>query len=198
MPSTTASIPVQQRAWETRVRILEAAVACLADEGYAAATTSRIQARAGVSRGSLLHQFPSKDDLLVAAVQHLATARTNDLDSHPERTVGDIDASVDALWDSLHGPLFAATLELWVAAKNNVELARVLAPQEREMGRAIRAAIADMFGPDLSAHERFGDFVALLLNSMRGVALTYTFERRDHRLDPNLAVWKQLARTYLS
>ena len=173
-------------------------MACLAEEGYAAATTSRIQARAGVSRGSLLHQFPAKDDLLVAAVQHLAAARTGDLDSHPERTVGDIDASIEALWETLHGPLFAATLELWVAAKNNAELARVLAPQEHEMGRSIRAAIAEMFGPELASHERFGDFVALLLNGMRGVALTYTFERRDHRLDPNLAVWKRLARTYLS
>lgn len=193
-----AQLPVQQRAWETRLRIIEAAVACLAEEGYAAATTSRIQARAGVSRGSLLHQFPAKDDLLVAAVQHLAAARTRDLDAHPERTAGDIDASVDALWETLHGPLFAATLELWVAAKNNTELAAALAPQEHELGRSIRAAIADMFGPELAAHEKFGDFVSLMLAGMRGVALTYTFERRDHHLDPNLDAWKRLAHSYLS
>ncbi len=198
MPSSVpAQMPVQQRAWDTRSRILEAAVACLAEEGYAAATTSRIQVRAGVSRGSLLHQFPSKDDLLVAAVQHLAQARTADLDAQPERTVGDIDASVDALWDSLHGPLFAATLELWVAAKNNPELAAVLAPHERELGRGIRAAITEMFGSDLAARPGFQDLVSLLLTSMRGVALTYTFERRDHRRDPNLAVWKRLASSWL-
>ena len=196
--SPSAALPVQQRAWDTRSRILESAVACLAEEGYAATTTSRIQARAGVSRGSLLHQFPSKDDLLVAAVQHLAAARTADLDGQPERTVGDVDASVEALWDSLHGPLFAATLELWLAARNSPELAAVLAPREHELGRTIRLAIAEMFGDRLAAHEAFPDFVALLLTSMRGVALTYTFERRDHRRDPNLAVWKRLARTYLA
>lgn len=191
-------MPVQQRAWDTRSRILEAAVACLAEEGYTASTTSRVQARAGVSRGSLLHQFPSKDDLLVAAVQHLAAARTSDLDGQPERTVGDVDASVEALWDTLHGPLFSATLELWVAAKNNPGLAVVLAPRERELGRTIRAAIAEMFGPDLAAREGFDDLVSLLLTSMRGVALTYTFEQRDHRHDPNLATWKRLAHRYLA
>lgn len=188
---------MQQRAWDTRVRILEAAVACLAEEGYPAATTARIQARSGVSRGSLLHQFPSRDDLLIAAVQHLAVARTADLEGQPERTVGDIDASVEALWDTLHGPLFAATLELWVAAKNNTELAMALAPREHDLGRTIRQAIARMFGQDLAAREGFNALVSLLFTSMRGVALTYTFEPRDHRAEPNLAVWKQLARIYL-
>lgn len=195
---STAAMPVQQRAWDTRTRILEAAVSCLAEEGYAAATISRVQQRSGVSRGSILHQFPSRDDLLIAAVQHLATARTADLDSQPERTVGDLDASIEALWETLHGPLFAATLELWVAAKNSPSLAAALSPPEHDLGRIIRAAIADMFGPEVAAHPQFADLSSLLFTSMRGVALTYTFEPRDHHSDPNLEVWKRLARTYLT
>lgn len=196
--SNSVQLPVQKRAWDTRERILAAAVVCLAEDGYAATTTSRIQERAGVSRGSLLHQFPARDDLLIAAVQHLALARTADLDAQPERTVGDVDASIEALWDTLHGPLFAATLELWVAAKNNPDLAAALAPHEHELGRDIRAGIAEMFGDELAGHEAFPELLSVLLSSMRGVALTYTFERRDHRLDPNLVTWKRLARTYLS
>lgn len=191
-------MPVQQRAWETRVRILEAAVDCLATEGYAAATTTRIQERAGVSRGSLLHQFPAKDDLLIAAVQHLAAARTRDLDTQADRTAGDLDAAIETLWDTLHGPLFSATLELWIAAKNNADLAAALTPHEHELGRSIRAAIADMFGAGLACREDFAEFVSLVLSSMRGVALTYTFERRDHAKEPMLASWKRLARLYLT
>lgn len=197
MPDPSPSMPVQQRAWDTRTRILEAAVACLAEEGYAAATTSRIQARAGVSRGSLLHQFPAKDDLLIAAVQHLAVARTSDLETRRRRPPGDLDASVEALWGTLHGPLFAATLELWVAAKNSPDLAAALAPRERELGRVIRTAIAESFGDRLAGRDDVHDLVVLLLTSMRGMALTYTFDRRDHRQDPNLDVWKRLARRYL-
>jgi AcrR family transcriptional regulator len=195
--SQPPALPVQKRAWDTRTRILEAAVACLAEEGYAEATTSRIQARAGVSRGSLLHQFPSKDDLLIAAVHHLAAARTADLEEQGRRTAGDVDAAVETLWDTLHGPLFAATLELWIAAKNNPELAAVLSPREHELGRAIRGVVAKLFGPELASRPGFPDLMSLLLSSMRGVALTYTFERRDHRKDPHLALWKRMARTAL-
>ncbi|MEV5409998.1 helix-turn-helix domain-containing protein [Thermopolyspora sp. NPDC052614] len=195
--SQSPALPVQKRAWDTRTRILEAAVACLAEEGYAEATTSRIQARAGVSRGSLLHQFPSKDDLLIAAVHHLAAARTADLEEQGRRTAGDIDAAVEALWDTLHGPLFAATLELWIAAKNNAELAAVLSPKEHELGKAIRTVLGKLFGPELAARPGFYDLLSLLVTSMRGVALTYTFERRDHRTDPHLAVWKKLAHDVL-
>ncbi|MCD2187366.1 TetR/AcrR family transcriptional regulator [Actinomycetospora soli] len=195
--SPNAPLPVQQRAWETRERILAAAVACLAEDGYAAATTARIQGRSGVSRGSLLHQFPSREHLLVAAVQHLAAARTATLDAPPFAR-GDVDASIDALWNSHHGTLFAATVELWVAAKNHPDLAAALAPRERELGRAIRAAVAEMFGPDLAGRPWFGDFVSVLLTSLRGAALTYTFEARDRSADPLLGVWKRLVRLYLA
>ena len=65
----------EERTATSRARILEAAVACLVESGYAGATTLRIQARAGVSRGRLLHHFPSRDQLLVAASHHLATER---------------------------------------------------------------------------------------------------------------------------
>ncbi len=195
--SHSPALPVQKRAWDTRARILEAAVACLAEEGYAEATTSRIQARAGVSRGSLLHQFPSKDDLLVAAVHHLAAARTTDLEEQGRRTAGDVDAAVEALWDTLHGPLFAATLELWIAAKNNADLAAALSPKEHELGKAIRTVLGKLFGPELAARPGFSELQSLLVTSMRGVALTYTFDRRDHRKDPHLALWKRLAHSAL-
>ena len=65
----------EQRTSDSRTRILDAAVSCLVESGYAGTTTLTIQNRAGVSRGRLLHHFPSKENLLVAAAQHLATSR---------------------------------------------------------------------------------------------------------------------------
>ncbi|MFI7102153.1 TetR/AcrR family transcriptional regulator [Streptomyces sp. NPDC050161] len=58
--------PRQARAELTRQRILEAAAHVFADHGYAAGTTNRIAARAGVSIGSLYQYYPSKDALLLA------------------------------------------------------------------------------------------------------------------------------------
>jgi AcrR family transcriptional regulator len=191
--STSLQLPVQKRAWDTRDRILAAAVSCLAEEGYAATTTSRIQALAGVSRGSLLHQFPSRDDLLIAAVQHLAEQRTAELDHSDGVAARSIDEAVDALWSTFQGPLFAAALQLWTAAQHNPELAAVLAPREHELGRRIRASMSGLFGEERAAHPRFGDLVPLLLSSMRGIALTYTFEERDARTEPYLVLWRALA-----
>jgi len=197
--SAGATLPVQQRAWETRERILTAAVECLAEEGYTATTTSRIQARAGVSRGSLLHQFPSRDDLLIAAVQHLGAQRASDYDvAEAGGSPADADRAVEALWATFTGPLFSAALQLWVAAQHNPDLAASLAPHERELGRRIRAAAAAIFGERNAAHPRFGELLSLLLSSMRGVALTYTFEPRDAASDPHLASWRRLAQDILA
>ena len=62
---TTVRRSREQRTSDSRLRILDAAVACLVESGYAGTTTLTIQARAGVSRGRLLHHFPSKETLLV-------------------------------------------------------------------------------------------------------------------------------------
>src|SRR3954447_16097606 len=57
---------------DSRLLILDAAVACLVEDGYAGASTLAVQARAGVSRGRLLHPFPARAELLVAAAGHLS------------------------------------------------------------------------------------------------------------------------------
>jgi AcrR family transcriptional regulator len=193
--STPPQLPVQKRAWDTRERILSAAVACLAEDGYAATTTSRIQERAGVSRGSLLHQFPSRDDLLIAAVQHLAVERTNEV-IIPQGS-GSIDDAVEQIWGTFHGPLYRAAVQLWAAAQHNPELADAMRGPEHELGAHIRRLIIEVFGPDHAAHPDFPVLAPVLLSSMRGVALTYTFEPRDHTAEANLAVWKRLAHRIL-
>lgn len=49
--------------------ILEAAARVFAAQGYAAGTTNRIAAAAGVSIGSLYEYFPNKDAILVALME---------------------------------------------------------------------------------------------------------------------------------
>jgi AcrR family transcriptional regulator len=69
----------QQRRDETRRALLDAAVESLIEVGFARTTTLEVQRRADVSRGALLHHFPSKAELLVAAVDHLAEMRAREL-----------------------------------------------------------------------------------------------------------------------
>jgi AcrR family transcriptional regulator len=58
---------VNRRGIARRSELLKAAVGCLARLGYAATTIEAVMAAAGASRGSVLHQFPTRLDLMEAA-----------------------------------------------------------------------------------------------------------------------------------
>jgi AcrR family transcriptional regulator len=194
----------QRRAADSRSRILDAAVACLVDGGYPAATTLRIQARADVSRGRLLHHFPSRAVLLVAAAQHLAGQR---LRAAQSRAAGELerlpdgpprwDRSIELLWAMFHEPPYWAAVELWTAARTDDGLAEALLPEERRLGAVVRGVVDDLFGAAAVARPRYPLLRELLLTGMRGVALTYGFDRRDPRHDPHLPQWRDTARLLL-
>ena len=74
-PPSRASRTQQERREDTRARLLAATIECLVEHGYAGTTTQRVQDRAGLSRGALLHHFATKEALLVAAVSHVADAQ---------------------------------------------------------------------------------------------------------------------------
>jgi AcrR family transcriptional regulator len=66
-------LPRQPRSQATVEAILQAAAQVFERHGYAAGTTNRIAARAGVSIGTVYQYFPNKDAILVAlAHQHVA------------------------------------------------------------------------------------------------------------------------------
>lgn len=189
----------EARSRATKEHILNAAVEVLIEFGYSGASTLRIQSRAGVSRGRLLHHYPHRDALLVAAVQFIAEARVSSARTveWPIELGARSDAAVEAMWATYHEGYFWAATELWLAARHNQSLAFALAPRERSLGAAIRAVQDEMFGAQLNTRPEFPDLREVLNTSMRGVALTYSFEPRNPPVDFHLGLWKTLARREL-
>ncbi|MGV9823438.1 TetR/AcrR family transcriptional regulator [Nocardia xishanensis] len=188
--------PVQARGLITQQRILQAAVQALVEHGYSGASTLRIQQIAGVSRGSLLHLFPSKDALLVAAVQHLASARFDALGADidwPSDPAERASAVVEVMWSTYQQDYFWAATELWIAARHNAELREALAREERLLYRKLRAKTDSMFGHPINQHPDYPRVRELLNTSMRGAALTYAFDRRTPTRDSHLPKWKSVA-----
>lgn len=185
---------VQLRAVETRERILEAAVRSLVDHGYAASTTLRIQELAGVSRGRLLHHFPNRTALLVAATRHLFDSRrlegipagSGDAARDPHAAIR---RAVETVWSVFFTDTFVSTVELWTAARTDAELAAALAPGEREIGRILRRSLRSTFGPEIAARPGFEEAGRILLSSMRGTAITYAFDSRNPATEPLLDHW---------
>src|SRR3954467_13528123 len=129
----------QQRRDETRRALLDATVESLIEVGFARTTTLEVQRRADVSRGALLHHFPSKAELLVAAVDHLAEMRARELkvlsQALPPAGVGRArtDAVLELLWQCFSGTFFQVAMELRTAARTDPELRPVLVGAERAL-----------------------------------------------------------------
>jgi AcrR family transcriptional regulator len=191
----------QERSRDTQARILDAAIKALVSDGYSGATTLRIQELAAVSRGRLLHHYPSRDDLLVAAVSHLTEARMLALaedEKWPEQLDERIDVAVDRMWETFHQDYFWASTELWLAARSNARLREALELHERRLGSFIVQKVGSFFGENLVQSPSYPMVRDLLITSMRGVALSYSFRPRDSRGDPHVPQWKTMARTLLA
>lgn len=57
------------RSAATRRQILEATIQCLDQWGYGAVTNIKVADAAGVSRGAMMHHFPTRQALIVATVE---------------------------------------------------------------------------------------------------------------------------------
>ena len=190
----------EERSAAMRLRLLDATIESLAEKGFGATTTLEVQQRAGVSRGALLHHYASRMELMIAAVEHLTRERLaalHALAAQAPPRAGRIEWAVRVLWtETFEGPLFTAALELWLAARNDVELRTALVPLERSLGAAINEVAAEVFGPAVATHPQFATVLEIYLDAMRGAAARQVLRspNSDERL---LAGWTQLIKTWV-
>lgn len=171
-----------ERSAATRGLLLDATIESLIEVGYANTTTTGIAERAGLSRGAQMHHFPAKADLVANAVERLADKRLEQLRGEVERlrNSGDrVKRSLDLLWAGHHGPLFRATLELWMAARTDEDLRERLAPVEARVRASIYQTACVLFGAEVAGNRRFDRVLGLSLTLMQGLALLETHEKID-------------------
>ncbi|MFF8569355.1 TetR/AcrR family transcriptional regulator [Streptomyces albidoflavus] len=159
--------PKQDRSRATRQRLLAAAVACLAEHGWAGSTVSVVAERAGVSRGAAQHHFPTREDLFTAAVEYVAEERSTALRAlAPEGRA----QAVEALVDLYTGDLFRAALHLWVAASDEPQLGARVTELEARVGRETHRIAVALLDADES-RPGVRELVQGLLDMARGLGL---------------------------
>jgi AcrR family transcriptional regulator len=187
--STATRVPQEERTRAMRARLLEATVDCLVERGFSHTSTTLVSERAGVSRGAQLHHFPTKNDLVVAAVEHLTDLRGADLAAAAERLpTGErrTRAVLQMLADHFTGPVFTAALELWVAARTDEALMAAVEPLEQRVGRETHRLTVELLGADES-RPGVRELVQATLDLVRGLGLANTISddarRRTRILD---------------
>lgn len=159
----------------TRITILDAAIRCFYERGYNNTTTEKVAREAGVSRGAMLHHFPSRFDLIKAGVNHLHQQRLEQFEVQ-ERQIQEnaehslIEEGIDNYWAQLHSPLFTVWNELRVAARTDADLNNILKPAAREFEAKFTKITASVF-PDLALSEEFERANFLSAYLLEGMAL---------------------------
>jgi AcrR family transcriptional regulator len=179
----TARRTQAERSSTTRGALLDAAIDCLVEEGYAGTTTSRVAERAGLSRGAHLHHFQTRAALVVAAVERLSRRRLDELaaagealPTGPART----EQGLDLLWAHYASPLFQAAVDLWSHGRTDEELRDHLIVVERMLDRQTLELARKLF-PALAGTDQFEPLVQLSVATVRGLALVDTLHPGEQR-----------------
>jgi len=189
-----------QRRTATRSALLQATVDCLTERGYSGTTTLEIERRAGVSRGARIHHFPSKAELLAAAVDHLYQHLSDHYDEAfgrpSQRSDADrLRAGLRLLWSVYRGADYTAVLELNMAARTDQELReRLQSVGERHRGLAVAAA--DRYFPGLPPAV-VEPLVEAVHTTMMGLLLQANVEERPQRDAAVLALLEEVVVGYL-
>lgn len=165
----------QERRAATRAKVLDAAIMCLYEVGYSATTTTLVAAKAGVSRGALLHQFPTKSDLMVAVTEHVVSihnkARRETLASIPEGLERFL-ALTQTVWKTSGTPRQVTFLEIAMGARSDPELAARLPEAALRINHEQRERVWRMAEHAGMKDRELVDVLFLLsVATMRGLAI---------------------------
>src|SRR3954470_4469946 len=197
---TSVRVPQEERSRAMRARLMDATIECLVEHGFGGTSSTLISDRAGVSRGAQLHHFPTKNDLVVAAVEHLTEKRATELASAAEALPDGprhTRAVLQVLADHFASPVFAAALELWVAARTDETLLAAVAPLEQRVGRDTHRLAVDLLDVDESVPGN-RELVQATLDLVRGLGLADTITDDTRRRGRILDRWADVLDKELS
>lgn len=181
----------------TRTLILEAAVSSLLEKGYAATSTVAVQHRAGVSRGALLHHFPSRALLFGALVEHLVASNEEavllGLEAAPLGTHwGSLRGGLQVLFEALRRPAFQAELELWSAARTDPELRVALRSAESGARRDLRRVVDVVFGGEVTCLPGYSSAAEMTIALLRGLIIALPLRESTASSETLLDEWSTL------
>ena len=166
----------------TRARILDAAMRLFAGIGYHAASNGIIADAAGLTRGAMLYHFPTREDLVEAAVAHIQTERLALFDAAAGAQPPGADAAdyaIGAYWRLLGEAPFVAFAELESVARTDEAVAERLAPAQKAFDKAqVGAFLALAQAGEGARFQTSRDLARFLLEGLARAKLAHDGEQR--------------------
>lgn len=113
------------RAANTRRKLLDCAIELVARDGYSNTTTQNVLDRSEISRGSLLYQFPTRNDLMVAVGQTALDRMLQSIKTRMDAVGNPLKAIFhypEILWDTMIEPPALALYEIQMASRWDADL----------------------------------------------------------------------------
>ena len=179
---------------ETRKALLESTITLIASKGYAATTTQAVLDHSGISRGSLLHQFKTRDVLMVAAAEE-AMERMFDTVRGKLSTVADPVEAMrrypSVLWEVQNELPARAFAELQLASRWEDGLQLGLRRSVMEVNERISREMHEIAEANgLRSVEKLIVEVRALISAMQGLAVSSALIADEQKLQEVLDALK--------
>ncbi|MCX2980132.1 TetR/AcrR family transcriptional regulator [Halieaceae bacterium IMCC14734] len=182
-----------QKSAMTRDTILDAALDCFITIGYASTTTAKIADKAKVSRGAMLHHFPSKTELIQAAVEYLhgkllylyakcIDEAIDDEEAHSLPVDERNRRGLQGYWNYLSSDLFTAYHELCVAGRTDPELQYILEDSIARFDENVAQSSKRLFPEWAKRGELYELAMDISQFLMQGMAVSQIVSQKDARV----------------
>jgi AcrR family transcriptional regulator len=178
----------EERSTETRRKLIEAAIGVSQEAGFACFTISRVAQQAGLSNGAMQHHFSSRDDLVLAMLEHLYPILDmpfEDIVSRKLSVKDRVNTFIDLLWQIYSRPEYLVIWDIAFGTRGDPPLRTKLQAYQREITARARKQLAASFADVELTPEGADQIFSLIISCLRGMALQAVFgvERRRADLD---------------
>jgi AcrR family transcriptional regulator len=171
-----------ERRSATQTRLLDATADTLADLGWAGLSTTEVSRRAGVSRGAQQHHYPTKMELVAAALEHLLDRLREEYHEAYDELPDDrrnVAGALDLFWETIQQPPAMALLELALAGRTDDSLRELSSKLSQRVVEIVKEVFHELFPETLD--EAFVDtLIRGLFALMVGLSLQNSLDDDVH------------------
>jgi AcrR family transcriptional regulator len=190
-----------ERSETTRKQLLEAAAKLIRQKGFGGLRTIEVASVAGVSRGALMHHFPSKHALVVAVLTYVneVTFTQSSRRAQLARTSGDpIEEIIKDAQDFFLGDYFFIELAIAMSDESTRRVRRDIHEFTRQTRFSIEAAWLDTLISSGIPEQLASDVLALTLSAVRGFSVRMLIENDPEQFARLMNVWRDIILRHLA